>query len=116
MGNLDNLVKVGHVVPGIADALEVDGFCVVVDELLEVVRVVSVDELCVDAEARERDLELVVGAAVEVRGRDDVVAGMGEGGNGHELRRLAGSGRDSRDAALERRHAFLEHIHGRLST
>ena len=41
-------------------------------------RVVGIDELHGDAERRQDVVELGVGAAVEVAGRDDVVAGLGE--------------------------------------
>jgi hypothetical protein len=74
VGNLDNGLEVGHVVPRVADALDVDCLGLVVDSRGKVLGLVAVDELGGDAEAGEEDLELVVSAAVQVRRRDDVVA------------------------------------------
>ena len=51
-----------------------------------------------------------VGAAVELRHRDDVVAGLGDGQDGVVDGRRAGRQRQAGDAALERRHALLEHV------
>ena len=83
-------------------------------ELRERLRVVAVDELHADAEAREGDLELVVGAAVEVAGRDDVVAGLQDRRERQELRRLAARGGERRRTALERRDALLEDVGRRV--
>ncbi|KAB8760612.1 hypothetical protein FH972_026604 [Carpinus fangiana] len=112
VGDGGNLLKVGHVVARVADALEVDGLGLVVDELGKVVGVVAVDKLGLDAEARQEDLELVVGAAVQVAGGDDVVAGVGEGGDGHELGRLARRGGNGGGTTLERGDALLQHVDG----
>lgn len=115
VGNLGNGLKVGDVVPGVADALDVDGLGLVVDGGGNVLGLVAVDELGGDAEALEGDLELVVGAAVEVRRGDDVVAGLGEGRQGEELGALAGGGGQGGDAAFQGSYPLLEDIDGGLS-
>ena len=71
---------------------------------VEVVRVL--DEGDLDAELGQRVVEQVVGAAVERRAGDDVVAGPGEVEDRQRLGRLAGGDRDRRDAALERGDAL----------
>jgi hypothetical protein len=55
----------------------VDGFCLVVDCGLEVVGLVAVYKFGLDSHAREHDFELVVGASIEIRCRDDVIACVG---------------------------------------
>jgi hypothetical protein len=114
VGNLGNGLEVGHVVPRVADALDVDGLGPVVDGGGNVLGLVAVDKLGGDAEALERHLELVVGAAVEVRRGDDVVAGLGEGCDGEELGALAGRGGQRGDAAFQGSYPLLEDIDGGL--
>ena len=112
--DFDDRLEVGDVVFGVADGFEVDGFGLVVDQLLELLRLVAVHELGRDAESRHEDFELVVGAAVQVGGRDDVVARLAERGNGHKLRRLTGGGGQSGDAAFECCDALLEDVDRRV--
>ena len=102
---------VRHVVSWVTDAFDVDHFRLVVDLLLEFRRVVAFDEARADAEPGEEDFELVVGAAVEVRGRDDVVAGVGQCGDGHELGGLARGSSHGGDTAFERGDALFEDVH-----
>lgn len=87
--DLDNGLEIGHVVPGVADAFDVYGLGLVVDGGGEVGGLVAVDELGRDAEARQEYLELVVGAAVQVGCRHDVVARGRERRDRHELRGLS---------------------------
>ncbi len=114
MGQLGNLLKVGHVVPGIADALDVHGLGLVVDSGRQLLGIVPVDKLGRDAEPREGHLELVVGAAVQVRRRHDVVARLCERGNGKELGRLAGRRGYCSHTALESRDTLFQDVDGRL--
>ena len=106
--------QVRDVISGVPNALDVDGLGPVVDRLGEPFGVVPLDELGGDAQPRHKDLELVIGAPVQIRGRDDVIADVGQGGDGHELCRLAGRGGHGGDAAFQRRHPFLKHIDGGL--
>ena len=112
MGHLGNGLNVGHIVPRVANALNVHGLGLVVNGGGNVLGLVAVDKLGRDAQAREHDLELVVGAPVEVRRRDNVVASVGERRNGDELSALARCRREGRDTTLESRHALLEDVDG----
>ena len=67
-----------------------------------------VDEGGVDAEAAQRHVELGDGAAVELGGGDDVVAGLGQRGEGDELGGHARGRGHRTDAALEGGDALLE--------
>ena len=101
---------VRDIVPGVAYALDIHQFRLVVDLLLEVYGVVALHEASGDAEPGEEDFELVVGATVEVRGRDDVVAGVGEGGDGHKLGGLARGSGNGGDTAFEGGYTFFEDV------
>jgi hypothetical protein len=112
VGDLGNGLKLGHVVARVADALNVDGLGLVVDGGGNVLGLVALDELGRDAEAREEHLELVVGATVQVRGRDDVVARVRQRRDGHELGGLAGRGGHGSNATLESGDSLLEDVDG----
>jgi hypothetical protein len=114
VGDLGNGGNVGDVVLGVANALDVHGLGLVVDGSLDVLDAITVDELGVDAEAGQEDLELVVGAAVEQRGGDDVVAGVSQGVDGDELSGLAGRGGQGSDTSLEGSDTLLEDVDGGL--
>ena len=107
-------LEIGDVEARIADGLDVERLRAVVDRAPERLRIVAVDELRRDAEPRQGDLQLVVGAAVEKARGDDVVAGAGDRGERQELRRLTGGDRDRSRAAFERRDALLEDVGGRI--
>lgn len=115
VGYLGNGLQVRYVVSRVADALEEDGLCVVVDGGGNVLGVVALDKLGGDAVALEGDLELVVGAAVEVRGGDDVVAGLGESSEGDELGCLARGGGQSSSAPFKGCYPLLKDIDGGLT-
>ena len=99
----------------VADALAVERARVRPDRRLPRVEVVGVvDEADLDAELRERVVQLVVRAAVERRARDDVAAVLGEVEQRDRLRGLTARGAERADAALERGEAVLEHGLGRV--
>ena len=114
MCDFSNLFEIGDVVAWIADALDVNGLGAVVDELGKLVRVIALDKLGGDAQARQEDFELVVRSAIEIGRGDDIVPGMRQGGKGHELRRLAGRRCHGRNPPFERGDAFFEDVVGRL--
>jgi hypothetical protein len=115
VGELVNDLQVRDVVAGVADALDVDGLGLLVDGGGDVLGAVALDELGLDAQAGEEDLELVVGAAVEVGGGDNVVASVSQGVDDNELGGLAGGGSEASDTALEGRYPLLEDVDGGLS-
>jgi hypothetical protein len=107
-------LEVGDVEAGVANGFDIDGLGLAVDGASEIFRIVAIDELDVDSQPRQGDLELVVGAAVEVAGGDDVVAGLGNRGQRQKLRRLPGTRGDRRHAAFEGREALFEDVGGRI--
>jgi hypothetical protein len=89
MSSLGNSLQIRNVIPGVSNTLNIDSLCLIINSSRNVLRLVTIDKLGLDAQTREEDLELVVSAAVEVRSRDDVVAGLSEGADGEELSSLA---------------------------
>lgn len=89
MGSLGNSLEIRNVVLGVTDAFNVNSLGLLVDSSSNILGLVTVDKLGVDAQTREEDLELVVSATVEVRSRDNVVASVGEGADGEKLGCLA---------------------------
>ena len=114
VGDLGQGLEVGHVEARVADRLDVQGAGARVDGLGEVLRVVSRDELRADAEPGKGDLELVVGAPVQVAGGDDVVAVLKDRGESQELRGLAARGGEGRGSAFEGGDPLLEDVRGRV--
>jgi hypothetical protein len=89
VSGLRNSFEVRNVILGVTDTLNINSLCLIVNGSSDILGLVTVDKLGVDAETGEEDLELVVSAAIKVRGRNNVVAGLGEGGDGEELGCLA---------------------------
>ena len=89
MGSLGNSLQIRNVILGVSNTLNIDSLRLIINSSRNVLRLVTIDELGLDAQTREEDLELVVSAAVEVRSRDDVVASLSEGADGEELGSLA---------------------------
>jgi len=73
--NLHDLLKIRNVVSRIANLLDINRLGLLVDQLFKVFRLVALDEFGLDPQAGQEDLELVIGAAVEVGGGDNIVAG-----------------------------------------
>ena len=113
-GNLAQGGKVRHGKTGVAQGFHINRLGVGVDGGAEGLRVVAIDKFHADAQARQRHLELVVGAAVQMAAGDNIVTGLGQGGDGDELRRLARAGGHRRHAAFQRGNALLEHVGGRV--
>ena len=60
-----------------------------------------------NAETRQTDFQLIDAAVVQIRRRDHAIAAFGQGGEGQELRGMAGTGRQSGNAAFQRRDPLL---------
>jgi hypothetical protein len=112
--DLGDGLEVGDVVLGVSDGLDVDSLGLVVNGSTDVLGFVAVHELGLDSKAGEHDLELVVGSSVQEGGRHDVVTGVRESGNGHELSALARGGGHSGNSPLQRSDTLLENIDRRL--
>ena len=105
-------LEVGQVGVRVAEGLEVDELGVLLDGVLELLRVLGGDEGGGDAVARQGVAQQVEGAAVHVLGCDDVVAGLGD--VAHRVFHGGRAGRDgqARGAAFEGRDAVFEHALG----
>ena len=110
--DLGQLFEVGDVAEWVTDRFAEDGLGLVIDQGGETGRVAVIGKAHVDAVLRQGVGKQVVGAAVERRGRDDVVAGLGDGEDGVGDCGHAGGQCQRADAALDRRDALLEHILG----
>lgn len=110
MRNLDDLLKIGYIVFGVPNTLDVDGLGLVVDEAGKLLGIISFDELGFNAEARQKHLELIIGSSIQVGGRHNIITCMGQGGKGHELGGLAGGRGDSGDTSFQRGDALFEDI------
>ena len=100
--------EVGYGAGRVAHALDVECPRAAVDQLPERLGGLGRGDAAVDAEVAQRDAELVVGAAVEVRRGDDVVARRGERQHRQKDRRHARRDGQCPHAAVERRDALLE--------
>lgn len=110
MCSLGNGLKVRNIVAGVTNRLDVDSLGTVINSRGNILRLVTLNELGSDPHAWERNLELVVGAAVQVAGGDDVVSGMGEGRDGHELGGLTGGGSNGGNTTFQGCNTLLEDI------
>lgn len=66
MCNLGNCFKIWNVIPRVANALNVHGLGLFVNGSLDIFCAIPVDELGCYTEASKENLELVVGASVQV--------------------------------------------------
>ena len=114
MRDLGQPTDVGDVAQGIADGLAIDRLGLVVDQLGKVIRLAVVGKTHLNAELRQGVGKQVVGAAVQGRGRHNVVAGFGDGLDGVGDRRLTRRYGQGRNAALERSDPLFQHVLGRV--
>jgi hypothetical protein len=108
------LLEVGDVAERVADRFAIQRLGLAVDQPFEAGRVGMVGKADVDAVLRQGVGEQVVGAAIERRCRDDVVAGFGDGHDRVGDGRLARGQGQSADAAFHRSDALFEDILGRI--
>ena len=104
--------EVGNVESGVADGLTEECLGFWGNGGGEVLRVVGVDEFYVDAELGKDVVELGVGAAVEVVGRDDFVSGLSEVDDGVKDGAGAGGDAEAGGPTLQGGDALLEHVGG----
>ena len=99
---------VGDIAAGVGDALAEDRAGILVDRRLDRRQVLGVDEFRRPAEAVDGVRQLGDGAAIEPRRGDHVAARAHQREERHQLRGMAGRAGDGADAALQRRHPFLQ--------
>ena len=86
----------------------------VIGRLAERLGVGWVDEADFDTHGAQRILEHVPGAAIQIGGAEDIVAGMGDIGYGNKFCRLARAHGETGDTAFERRDTFFQNFGGRV--
>lgn len=109
MRDADKFFVVGDGKVGVREALAKDELGVLVDQIPEVARA-AIHEFCPNAKARQQTIELGKGAAVDLGGGDNVVAGFREGHDGHQHGGRSGGDSHGALAVLQRSHAFFEDI------
>ena len=114
VGDAGQLLEVRYVEFGVADGLGVDGPRLRRDGPAERLRVPGVHEGRLPAQLLEGIVELLVGAAVEVVGRHDLVAHPGDVEQRQRLRGLPGTYPERPAAAFYRGDALLEDVVGRV--
>ena len=114
VGGVGQGLEVDDIAGRVADRFAEYGLGALIDQRFQGGDVIVGGEAHLDAGARQGVGEQVVGAAVELGHRDDVVADFGEGlhrvGDG---RHAAGHGQGA-DPAFQRRDALLQHVVGRV--
>jgi len=112
VGQVGDFAKLRHIILGITDALEVEAAGVFVDELFDLLGMVGVEEADFDVELFEGLTKEGPGAAIEVGGGDEILAGMGDGQDRSGDSSLsAGKGQAGR-SAVQSSQAFFQHIVG----
>lgn len=89
MCDLSYGLEVWDIILWVSNALKIYGLGVLVNCGSKILRLVSVDELGVDAQSREEDFQLVVGSTVKVGRGYNIVSSMCQCRNCHELSSLA---------------------------
>ena len=78
MRNFGKCLKVRNIVARISDRFDKDCLCAVIDGRSNVLCLVTIDKLGCDAQAGKQDLELVIGATIQIAGGYNVITGMGK--------------------------------------
>ena len=104
--------EIGDVESGVADGLAEECLGFGGNGGGEVLRIVGVDEFNVDAELGKDVVELGVGAAVEVVGRDDFVSGLSEVDDGVKDGAGARGDAEAGSPTIKGGDALLEHVGG----
>ncbi len=112
VGDFGNGLEVRKIGVRIAEGLEVDELGVLLDGILELLRILGGDEGGGDAVARQGMAEQVEGAAIDVLGSHDVIAALGDVAHRVFHGRGAGCDRQACGAAFKGRDAVFEHALG----
>jgi hypothetical protein len=110
-----NRRDVGDDAARIGDRLDEDRLGLGRDGALESPDVVRIGPHHVPAEVLEGVIELVDRAAVELLGRDELLARLHQAVHHDDLRGMTGGDREPGGAALERRHPLLQHRRRRIA-
>src|SRR6185437_16111427 len=110
VGDGGQRLDVGDIELGIAEALSVNSARFAVDGGAQAGEIVAVDEANLDAEARQRVVEEIVGSAVERAGGDDFIACGRERGESQGFSSLPGGDRQRRDPTFESGYALFKDV------
>jgi hypothetical protein len=114
MGDLGDRLEIGHVELRVADRLGVDRPRLRREGLAEGVGIPRVDEFHRPAELGQRVVKQLIRAAIEVVGRDDLVAHLGDGDHREGGRGLARGDGHRAGAPLDCGDALLEDVGRRI--
>ena len=109
-----NSFKIIDIVLGVADRFGKNCLGVLVDGLSDVLRVAAVDKLDVDPHALQGVVEHVVSPAIEILGRDDIVAGLGKVKDSKIDCCRSRCHHQCTDAAIKLSQTFFKNIGGRV--
>ena len=115
LGDRGDRLDVGDDAARIGDRLDEDRLGLRGDGALEGPDIVGIGPHHVPAEILEGVIELVDRAAVELLGRDELVARLHQAVQHDHLRGMAGGDREPRSAAFERGDPLLQHRRGRVA-
>ena len=114
MRDLGDRLEIRHVQLGVPDGLDVDGARLRRDGALECLRIAGVHEGRRAAQLGEGVMKELVGPAVEVVGRDDLVPQSRDGQQRQRDGRLARGDRQGARPTFDRRDPLLEDIRRRV--
>lgn len=89
MSYIGQSLEIRHVESRVTDTLNVDQLCLFINGLTEVFGIVGLNEMSVDAQLGEQDLELVVGATIDIGAGNNVITSLTKSSNSEELSSLA---------------------------
>ena len=112
MSHVGHGADVGDIACRVADGLAEDRLGALIDQGRHARDVVGGGEADLDAELRQGVGEEVIGAAIEGRSGDDVVAALANGEEGVGHRRHARGQGQAADAALQGRQPLFQHVAG----
>ena len=104
--------EIEHDAAGVGQSLAEEELDLVGHRPLDIFGLRHVDEMAGPAELLEAHAELGERAAIEIVGRDELVAALQQRRAHQELRRMAGRCRDGAAPVLQRRDPLLEHGDG----
>ena len=112
-GDVRDLFKINDFNGRVRDRFGIDKFGFFVDELFNVLGgIVGVEKAGLNAELGQGDRKKVETAAVDRRGRDDVIAGAAQRERHEQDRRHSRRAADRRNAPFQRRDLALERRNG----
>ena len=114
VGGIGDGPKIRHIVLRIPDRFQVHQAGVLIHQLVDLLRMIGVEEPHLDAQLLQGLGEERPGASVQAGGGNEVLPGVRDGEDRGGDGRLARGERQPADAAIERGEALLQHVIGRV--